>query len=115
MAGVVLGEDGERDSPAVVLQEGDLVVDGAGAASPAALEVEPPPPRPRLRDPPALRRDDAAKQVSGVTAVALGDVVVEPIHESRLIAGGRPAQPPDAAVEMEIAHPGVAREPLDRS
>src|SRR4051812_7488157 len=108
MAGVELGEDGDGDPAAMVLEEGDLVVDGAGAAPPAALEVKPPPPRPRPRDPPALGRDDAAKQVSGIAAVALRDVVVEPVHEPRLIAGGRPAQAPDAAVEMEIAHPGVA-------
>src|SRR6476469_1255715 len=110
MATVGLGEDGDGDPTVVVLEEGDLVVDGAGAASPAALEVEPPPPRPRPRDPPALGRDDAVKQVSGVAAVALGDVVVEPVHESCLVAGARPAQPPDAAVEVEIPHPRVARE-----
>jgi hypothetical protein len=42
MVGLELGEDGDRDAAVAAGQQGDLVIDKAGAAPPATLEEEAP-------------------------------------------------------------------------
>ena len=88
VAGVAVGEHGDRDALAAAHEQRDLMVDGAGARAPAALEVQRPPARHDLADAPALRADDRAQQAHRVRAVADRDQVVDAQEEARLVARG---------------------------
>jgi hypothetical protein len=94
-------------------QEADLVIDGAGAGSPAALEVQLPALRDHLRHSPALRGHDRPQQPQRVGPVALRQQLLDAQEEARLVARRDLRQAPDRG-DLEVGHAGPVGQPDDR-
>ena len=103
------GHDRHRHAPPAAPEQRHLVVHGAAARAPAALEVERPAGRPHARDPPALRRtiEPSSRMACAGAGAARG---------GRCGAGSATGPPrrccemPDRRRRPEVAHPGAPGE-----
>src|SRR3954451_4703852 len=101
-------QDGDGDALVAARQEHDLVVDPAGAESPACLRVRLPALRSHPEDPPALRARDVREQVHRVAAMPLRDELVDLQHEARLVGRIDARATPDLRVQVEPVHRDLA-------
>src|SRR5687768_17443044 len=83
--GVAAGQDGEREAPVAVGDQGDLVdLPPRRLGGPSALEVDVPALRDRGGYPPPLVGHDVCHQAQGIAGVALGDEALQVVQEARL-------------------------------
>ncbi len=110
---VARGQDGHGEALVAAGEQRDLVVDGARARAPAALEVDAPVGQVEPPDAPALGGDDLAQQPQAVRAVARRQQRVDAQEEAGLVARGDLREAPDRRGGAEAGHARGAREPVE--